>query len=222
MGRSLSLLIAAACALALAGCGRKSKSKAAAASGGAGDLSGLGARAGSADEVRLGTVYGLTENVYAPSGVRPDPDLFVRRMLRQFRAEGSTIAQEIGRVENYRLLLGGASEDFRTTPQEGYDATSLLALQTVAEEVCRGLVNPTGWEHPGWNTILPSPPAEIDANLHFLAKNILGVPASKVDETRLAPLRAMVNLAAVSGQITNASYIPACAALSLDAEALLL
>jgi hypothetical protein len=157
-----------------------------------------------------------------PAAIRPDPDLFARRLLRQYRPEGSLVAREIGRVEAFRLLLGGASDDFATPPQETYDSTSLLAMQKVSEEICKSLVAPNAWEHPGWKTILPSPPGAVETNIRFLAQRIIGIPTSRIDSTAIADLVDLTNKSKESGELTYTSYVPACVALSLDAEALLL
>lgn len=173
------------------------------------------------DAAALASLHGIT-TTHAPAAVRPDPDLYVRRLLRQYRSDSAVIARQIGRVEEYRLLLGGASEDFRTIPQESYDATSLLAMQTVAEELCEGLVAPKGWEHPGWKSILPRPVSDVAGNVRFLAQRFIGVPTNRIGADVLTELESFVRDAAVNGAITADSYVPACIALSTDAEALLL
>lgn len=179
-------------------------------------------RAGGLDEGALGGVYSLTTDK-APAAVRPDPDVYVRRLIRQFRPESGLVAREIGRVEAFRLLLGGASEDFRTVPQETYDATSLLAIQTVSEELCEGLITPTSWEHPGWSSILPAPASDVRANVTFLAQRLLGLPSSRLPPDLLLSLENLVRAeAGAGGNLTTQSYVPACMALSTDAEALLL
>jgi hypothetical protein len=181
----------------------------------------LGARAGDAIEAQLDEIYKITSPI-PPAFVRPDPDLFARRMIRQFRNEDMTVAKEIGRVEDYRLLLGGASQDFRTIPQETYDATSLLATQKVAENVCQGLINPSVDAQPGWKTVLPFDPTSIDENLKFLAQRILGLPTSKIPAETLVQLKAVVESEKQGGRVTPASYVTACTFLAMDAEALLL
>ena len=180
-----------------------------------------GGKAGEIDPAALGLVYDVTTKT-PPAAIRPDPDLYVRRLLRQYRPENSVIARQIGKVEQFRLLLGGATEDFRTEPQETYDATSLLAMQKVAEEICTGLVAPTGYEHPGWNTILPHPTDQVNENLKFLAQRFLGLPTERISNEVLAALALLVDDAKENNQYTYDSYIPACVALSTDAEALLL
>ena len=179
------------------------------------------AKAGSLDETAVDSLRGLT-SLLPPAAVRPDPDLFVRRLLRQYRADGTLLAREIGRVEDYRLLLGGATENFSTVPQETYDSTSLLASQTVAAEICAGLVAPNSYTHPGWNTILPNDVADVSGNVLFLAQRIIGIPTQRLSNSALQALQQMVGLSAVQNVITLESYIPACIALTSDAEALLL
>jgi len=181
----------------------------------------LGARASNEDLAALETLYAVT-TTHAPAPVRPDPDIAVRNLLLQYRETGSTVAREIGRVEQYRMLLGGANVTFTVVPQEGYDSTSLLAELKVAEEVCGSLVNPNDNDHPGWASILPAAPSDTDGNLKFLAQRILGVPSDRIDATSITNLKAIIDTAKVNGQITKASYVPACATLILDAEGLLL
>lgn len=184
------------------------------------DLISLGDKAGEVDEVALATVYAATSTV-APAPVRPDPDLYARRLLRQFKSEDLVVARSIGATEDYRPLLGGASEDFKTPPQETYDATSLLALQKVAEEICQALVAPNSWEQPGWRTILPyNPSSQIDDNLRFLAQRMLGISDSKITAEMMSMLRTAVTTSGAS--VTNTSYVLPCTMLALDAEALLL
>jgi hypothetical protein len=195
-------------------------------SGGGGAVSGvlgqpLGSQAGGRDEAALAALYAVSTSI-APAAVRPDPDLMVRRLLRQFRPEGTTVARETGRVENFRLLLGGASEDFQTPPAETYDATSLLATLKVAEEICTGLVAPTTWQHPGWSTILPAAATDLDTNLRWLAQRMTGVPTSKIDDASIARLRDLTEDAAGGGAVALEDYVPACATLAVDAASLLL
>lgn len=181
----------------------------------------IGQRAGGVDNTLLSSVYAISTD-QPPAAVRPDPDTVVRRLLLQYRAEGTVVAREIGRVEQYRLLLGGASEDFATKPQESYDATSLLADLKVAEEVCRGLVAPSSSDHPGWSTILPAGPSETSANIQFLIQRILGIPTANIDNDRLTSLGQILDSAREGGTYTLNSYIPVCASLVIDADALFL
>lgn len=186
----------------------------------------LGDKAGDVDEAALAEVYGVVSD-HAPAAIRPDPDLFVRRLLRQYRAEGATVARQIGMVEQFRLLLGGATEDFSKPAQNSYDATSLLAVFKVAEDVCRGLVAPHVNDHPGWETILPYGVDEERANIAWLAQRFIGKPSSQIESSIVDELlnimdveRPYLNPRWTSSQY--AKYIPACAALALDAEALYL
>lgn len=180
----------------------------------------IGNRAGGLDREALDRVHAIATD-YSPAALRPDPDLVVRQLLLQYRDEGSTVARQIGEVESYRLLLGGANEDFSVAPQESYDATSLLANLKVAEEICEGLVAPTAREHPGWESILPAVPSDTSTNLAFLAQRILGLPLSHVGDDVIGSLDSILNTALDNGQITERSYIPVCATLVLDARALL-
>jgi hypothetical protein len=202
---------------------RKERSSDQDSSGGALEVLGddLGEKAGGRDESALATVYAV-QAVNAPASVRPDPDLFVRRLLRQFRAEGTTLARVIGDIENYRELLGGASLDFSTAPANGYDATSVLASMKVAEEVCEALVNPNSWAHPGWSTILPHPASSKRANLTYLYQRISGVTSQSISSALLDRLEAIVNGAASSATVANEHYVAPCAAIVVDAQAMLL
>ncbi|MEZ4744268.1 MAG: hypothetical protein R3B45_17770 [Bdellovibrionota bacterium] len=181
----------------------------------------LGDKAKGADEAALNALYEISTEI-APAVIRPDPDLYARRLLLQYRSEGSTLAREIGSVENYRLLLGGASEDFQKSPQETYDATSLLATYKVAEEVCTALVDPNPAKHPGWDTILPNTPDNWQENISFLAQRFIGKPKSRINEEKISKLKAIMDLDSSDGEYSNASYIPVCAALAIDAESLFL
>jgi hypothetical protein len=186
----------------------------------------LGSKAGGPDEAALASIRAVP-TTHAPAALRPDPDLFVRRLLLQYRDEGATVARQIGTVEQYRLLLGGASEDFSKMPQDSYDATSLLAVFKVAEEVCRGLVAPNQWEHEGWSTILPYSADKESENIAWLAQRIIGVPSSELSPTALSELQTIMDNE--EAYITEnwwadgnafAKYIPVCATLALDAEAM--
>lgn len=181
----------------------------------------LGPKAGGINEAALAQVHAISTS-HAPAAVRPDPDTVVRRLLLQFREPGATVAREIGRVEQYRLLLGGASEDFVKKPSETYDATSLLAMLKVAEEVCIGLVNPNEEQHPGWSSILPQSPDQVETNLAFLAQRLLGVPSDELTSDLLASLTSILDAAQVDDAYAYSSYVPVCATLLVDAQALLL
>ncbi|MCX6128445.1 MAG: hypothetical protein NTX25_05190, partial [Proteobacteria bacterium] len=137
--------------------------------------SSLGEKAGEINTEALQSVYAVTTS-HAPAGVRPDPDTFVRELLLQYREQGAVVAREIGRVEQYRMLLGGANNNFSIVPQESYDATSLLAELKVSEEVCRGLVDPDKNLQSGWESILPADPSDTSSNIHFLAQRLTGIP----------------------------------------------
>lgn len=208
--------IGLALAVFVAGCSRESLS----GGSGAERRAIPGGRAGGLDEALLTAVHSVATE-QPPAAIRPDPDTHIRILLRQYREEGSVIAQEIGRVEDYRALLGGASEDFSKAPQLTYDSTSLLAVQKVAEDVCEGLVAPTS-RHSGWETILPAAPEETDANLKFLAQRLIGLPSNEIGSSVIAALDEILRLSLEEGEVTLRSYIPVCVALSIDAEALLL
>jgi hypothetical protein len=184
----------------------------------------LGDRAGGLDEAALALVYGETTE-HAPAAIRPDPDTYVRQLLKQYREPGAIIARQIGNVEQFRLLLGGATEDFSKPPQETYDATSLLTMYAVAQQICIGLVAPNPWEHEGWATILPYPASQEESNIQWLAQRFLGQHSSTVDSAKISAL--MDILSAEEDFLeydygSYAKYVPVCATLALDAEALLL
>ena len=182
---------------------------------------GLGSRAGNSNPSLLEGVYAAS-TTHPPAAIRPDPDRFVRSLLLQYREQGATVARQIGEVENFRLLLGGASEDFSVVPQTGYDATSLLAKLKVAEEVCEGLVDPSGSEHPGWSSILPYPATSADENILFLAQRILGIPSAQVNQDMQSRLREILLGDTQQGSLSNSDYVLVCATLVVDAESLLL
>jgi len=182
----------------------------------------IGNKAGELNEAALALVHGVTSD-RAPAAIRPDPDIYVRNLLLQYREEGVTVAREIGRVERYRLLMGGASEDFSTPPQLTYDATSMLAAYKVAEELCRGLVAPNTNMHGNWESILPYNPGDARLNVRFLAQRFTGLPSEQLSEQALAELEDIYALAAEETGFNNyEAYIPVCAALAIDAEAMLL
>ncbi|MFK7826815.1 MAG: hypothetical protein AB8G05_21915 [Oligoflexales bacterium] len=182
----------------------------------------LGDKAGDKDDAALDAVYAAVSGV-PPASIRPDPDMYARRLLLQYRQEGSTVAREIGSIEGFRLLLGGASEDFQKTPQKEFDATSLLASLSVAERICEGLVSPDERQFPGWESILPVSPNDWEANIRFLAQRFIGKPSTKIDESIISSLKEILDSNLTEGSTyTFASYIPVCATLALDAEALLL
>lgn len=177
----------------------------------------LGEKAGGPDEAALAELYKNKSDV-PPAAIRPDPDLFARQRLREFREEGKTVAKLIGDIEPYRPLLGGASDDFRTVPAENYDATSLLAMQKVAEEICRALVAPKGRQHPGWETILTAPAENHRENIKSLAQRITGLPSSQISDTTLDALE---DLLEQDGESGYEAYVSPCIALMVDASSLL-
>jgi len=186
----------------------------------------LGTEAGGPNEAALAQVYLVTTS-HAPAAVRPDPDLFVRRLLRQYRPESSTVARQIGKVEKFRLLLGGAPQNFATNPATTYDATSLLAVSKVADEVCRALVAPNSSEHPGWSSILPFAADQEQNNIAWLAQRLLGRPTAKIDPSLYPQLQAIMvaeePVVAKNWWAANnayAKYIVVCAALTLTADSL--
>ncbi|MCB9228908.1 MAG: hypothetical protein H6618_04785 [Deltaproteobacteria bacterium] len=181
----------------------------------------LGNKAGSVDTLALETVHSTTSTI-PPASIRADPDLYARRLLLQYRPEGSTVAREIGAIEAYRLLLGGASQDFQKTPQTSFDATSLLAMFSVSRRICTALVAPDPALHQDWQSILPSPPEDRDSNLRFLAQRISGRPSSDVTEHQLTSLKDIMDAWSDGSADNSESYIPACITLMMDAESLFL
>ena len=130
----------------------------------------LGSKATSEDATLLADLRGTTSS-HAPAGVRPDPDTFIRNLLKLHRSDGTIIARELGRIEPFRQLLGGANQDFSIVPQDSYDATSLLALNEVLGEICSGLVAPNSNLHGNWSSILPNTPSDIQGNVSFLFRS---------------------------------------------------
>lgn len=181
----------------------------------------LGPKAGGRNEGALAAVYAVSADK-APAAVRTDPDLLARRLLKQFRSDGTTMARVVGRVENYRELLGGASADFLTAPATTYDATSVLATIKVAEEVCRALVAPTSWEHPGWSSILPNPLADVRNNLVFLQQRVTGVSTSKIPSSKIDALQTLLNNANSDNILDGNDYVAPCTAVVVDAQAMLM
>lgn len=181
----------------------------------------LGTRAGGEDADALALVHS-TDASQPPAPIRPDPDLIVRNLLLQYREQGELVAREIGRVEQYRLLLGGASQNFSITPQKTYDATSLLAKLKVAEEICESLVSPSESRHPGWQTILPASANDADTNIRFLVQRLVGLPTNRISETMVQSLYTILETSLDDGVIAYQSYVPVCATLVVDAGSLLL
>lgn len=181
----------------------------------------IGAKAGSIDESALETVYATSAGI-PPAAIRPDPDMYARWALRQYRTEGSTIARAIGSLEGYRVLLGGASQDFQKKPQTNYDATSLLSNLKVAEQICYGLIAPDSRNHDDWDSILPADPSQWESNIRYLAQRFLGKPSSEIDAEVITDLKAILDAYNDNGVLDLTDYIPVCTTLSLDAEALLL
>ena len=183
----------------------------------------LGPKAGSLalDQDALNQVYSTTTTI-PPAPIRPDPDLFPRLMLRQFRPEGTILARTIGRIEKLRQLHGGASVDFATAPSETYDATSVLAQFKISEQLCQSLVSPIPWQEIDWATILPYPPDQIRANLRFLTQRFTGVSYSKISDIQLNALEQIYQSNKQANLTTGyENYIAPCTALSVDAHAML-
>lgn len=172
------------------------------------------------DEAALAALA-LVSHEVAPAPVRPNPDAFARQLLLMFHEEGTGVAKQIGRVENFRMLLGGASDDFTTEAQTTYDATSLLANLKVVEEVCSGLIDPSTSIHGDWQTILPAAPSDKSANIRFLYTRLLGVAASSVPATDITDLESILDQAATgAGSYDREHYVPVCAAILLNSQML--
>ena len=229
--RILSLIFLLTMSSALSGCWFFDFfDKGAKGGGGSGSLSGtiagqpLSTRAGIVDEAALAEVHAVTTE-YSPAAIRPDPDTYVRQMLKQYRSPGATIARQIGNVEAYRLLLGGASEDFTKVPQESYDATSLLTTFAVAQQYCVGLVSPNSSAHSDWSTILPYAATDEESNVIWLAQRFLGIKSTEISADKIAALLGILDSERDHVEFSSGDfdkYIPVCSALALDAEALFL
>jgi hypothetical protein len=181
----------------------------------------LGNKTNGFDSIALAEVHAVS-STHAPALIRPDPDTFVRNLLRSFRSEGMTLARQIGEIEDYRSLLGGANQDFSKDAAKDYDATSLLSTMKVAEVVCEGLVAPSGWRHSGWETILPHSPENWNDNILYLAQRILGQPSSNIDSSVINDLKGIMDVYSNGETYSNNSYVPVCTALAVNAEALYL
>ncbi len=184
----------------------------------------LGNRAGGVNEAALALVY-AESTTHFPAAIRPDPDTYVRQLLKQYHEPSATIARQVGSIEEFRLLLGGATEDFNKDAQKTYDATSLLTTFAVAQEICVGLVSPNTWNHSGWSTILPYPASNEDSNVRWLAQRFIGKKTNDISETKITALIAIMDSEESHVEYSSGDYdkyIPVCAALAMDAEALLL
>jgi hypothetical protein len=145
-----------------------------------------------------------------------------RRLLRQFKPEGTTLARVIGDVENYRLLLGGAPADFLTFPADGYDATSVLANLKVAEELCTALIAPYSWRHTGWTTILPNVVTDKRGNLGWMLQRMTGVQSSRLSSSAIDSLVTILDNSNTDGVLMNEDYVAPCMAVMIDAQSLFL
>ena len=65
----------------------------------------------------------------------------------------------------------------------------------VAEEVCHSLVYPSEWYHGDWETILPNIPSEIESNITFLLKSLVGLRDSDIDSDDIDILTEILILA---------------------------
>ena len=158
----------------------------------------------------------------ASSSVRPDPDTYIINLLSQFRTQDFTFARVIGRLDEYRSLLGGANEDFTVIPTTTYDATSLLAHMNVAQEVCYGLVYPNEWYHGEWETLLPNPVDSTSDNITFMLKSFVGLRDEDIDADDLSLLNEIFSLSQGSDEISFEHYVPVCTAILLDVNYLLI
>ena len=181
----------------------------------------LGSKAGARNQGALDSVW-ATASTHAPAAVRPDPDLMARRILRQFKPDGTTLARVTGDVENYRLLLGGAPADFITFPADGYDATSVLANLKVAEELCTALVAPYSWRHSGWTTILPYALASKRENITWLLQRMTGLASSSISTTAVDSLVTILNNSDTDGVLATDDYVAPCMAVMIDAQSMFL
>ncbi len=174
----------------------------------------LGVKAGDIDESSLAAIHDITSSI-PPASIRLDPDLYPRMLLRQYREEGTTIARKIGEIQGYRLLLGGAPEDFLTSVKSDVDATAFLAAMQVGKTICEALVAPSDGI---WYSILPASPRDYANNLIFLAQRFSGVPTSSISDEKIAALKAILDAYTPDGDYTWESYIPVCMGLNVDPE----
>lgn len=181
----------------------------------------LGPKAYGPDEAELNNLYAIT-TAHSPAPIRPDADVHFRRLLLQFRSEGTQVARLIGEIEAYRDLLGGANQDFSKKPLEDYDATSLLAIMKASELICEALVAPTPEKHGTWETILPNDASQVTANITFLYQRFSGNLSASLTSDDLASLTGIFKSWSPSGIYDANSYVPVCVALSVDGEVLFL
>jgi hypothetical protein len=181
----------------------------------------LGPKAYGPDEAELNNLYAITTS-HSPAPIRPDADVHFRRLLLQFRSEGTQVARLIGEIEAYRDLLGGANQDFSKKPLEDYDATSLLAIMKASELVCEALVAPTPEKHGNWETILPHDASQVTPNITFLYQRFSGNLSASLTSDDLASLTGIFKSWSPSGIYDAGRYIPVCVALSVDGEVLFL
>jgi len=181
----------------------------------------LGAKAYGQNDEQRASLYAVS-TTHPPAPIRPDADVHFRRLLLQFRNEGSQVARMIGEVEAYRDLLGGASRDFSKKSLEDYDATSLLALIKASELICESLVAPKRDQHGNWTTVLPNDPNQVTENITFLYQRLTGRRNGDLDEATLNSLKSVLSSWSPGGFYDADSYIPVCVAISVDGEALFL
>jgi hypothetical protein len=180
----------------------------------------LGPKAGARNQSALDSVWAVS-TTHAPAAVRPDPDMMARRILKQFKPEGTTLARVTGDVENYRQLLGGAPADFITFPADGYDATSVLANIKVAEELCTALIAPSSWRHQGWTTILPYDVGNKRTNLTWLLQRFTGIYSTNLSSSSVDRLVTLFDQNNTDGVVTTDDYVAPCMAVMIDAQSLL-
>lgn len=181
----------------------------------------LGNKASSGPIVADIEALALVNHAVAPAPVRPDPDQYAKLLLLMFHSNDVGVARQLGRVEQYRLLLGGATEDFSTMPQNTYDATSLLAKMKVVEDICSSLINPVSWIHGDWQSILPYQASETDQNISFLSSRLLGTTTSDLSSEDLAILNEILVLGKnTDDEFSVEHYVPVCSAILMNSEIL--
>ncbi len=144
-----------------------------------------------------------TPAALAPALIRPDPDLVMKNLLKSMTPSNLKLAKQLGIVEKYRLLLGGAPEDLSTLPQSNYDSTSLITIQALSSIVCTYILNNNSFT---WSA------KDSNTGVSYLAQRITGL-SSNSDEFQQ-------NLSAWKGLVTTtksySDYSSLCTTLMMD------
>jgi hypothetical protein len=105
----------------------------------------------------------------APALIRPDPDLVMKNLLKSMTPNNLKLSKQLGVVEKYRLLLGGAPEDLSTSPQFNYDSTSLITIQSLSSTVCSYILSNSSFT---WSA------KDSQIGVSYLAQRITGLSSN--------------------------------------------